>query len=72
MKLVNSAAQSGYGIESDMPLTNKHCSGVHTLTVVPLYDFNLFLRIYFMRKFKVAPIPHLEGLIFMGEKDLGS
>ncbi|KAK4713407.1 hypothetical protein R3W88_019314 [Solanum pinnatisectum] len=24
-----------------------------------------------MRKFKAAPIPHLDGLMFMGEKDLG-
>ncbi|KAH0652643.1 hypothetical protein KY289_030321 [Solanum tuberosum] len=39
------------------------------LTEVPLDDFNLLLGIYFMRILKAAPIPHLDGLIFMGEKD---
>lgn len=55
----------------DVPLFLGHWVGTHNLTVVPLDDFNLLLGIDFMRKFKVAPIPHLDGLMFMGEKDPG-
>lgn len=54
-----------------MPLKVGRWSGVHTLKVVPLDDFNVLVRIDFMRKFKVAPVPHLDSIIFMGEKDPG-
>lgn len=62
MKVFNSAAQSGYGMITNVPLKIEHWSGVHTLIVVPLDDFNILLGIDFMRKFKVTPISHLDGV----------
>lgn len=44
---------------------------MHTLIVIPLDDFNVLLVIDFMKMFKVTPIPYLDGLMFMGEKDKG-
>lgn len=69
MKAIKFAAHLGYGIAKNVPLTIRHWSGMHTLTVVPVYYFNILLIIEFMRKFKVSSIPHLDGLMCMGEKD---
>lgn len=42
---------------------------VHTLTLVRLKDFNILLKINFIRNFDVDLIPHLDGIMFMGQKD---
>ncbi|KAH0761429.1 hypothetical protein KY290_017502 [Solanum tuberosum] len=71
MKAINSTAQPSYNMALNVPLMIGHWFGVHNLTVVSLDDFNLLLGIDFMKKIKTAPIPHLYGLMFMGEKDSG-
>lgn len=69
MKAVNYVAQLGYGMTLDVPLKIGHWFGVHNLIVVSLDNFNVLLGIDFMRKFKVSPIPHVDDLMFVGEKD---
>lgn len=48
-----------------------HWSRKFNMTVVPLDDFNVLLGIDFLKKNKVAPIPHLDRLMFMGESNPG-
>lgn len=67
IKAANSGVEPGYNIANNVPLKIGHSFSVHTLIVVPLDDFNVLLGIDFMRKFKVALIPHLDGLMFTGE-----
>ncbi|XP_075087766.1 uncharacterized protein LOC142169758 [Nicotiana tabacum] len=67
MKAMNSKAQPGYGVVLDVPMILGHWSEKFNMTVVPLDDFNVLLGIDFLKKKKVTPIPHLDGLMFMGE-----
>ena len=71
MKAVNSKAQPGYGVAPDIPMILGHWSEKFNMTVVPLDDFNVLLGIDFLKKNKVVLIPHLDGLIFMGESNPG-
>ncbi|XP_070057433.1 uncharacterized protein [Nicotiana tomentosiformis] len=70
MEAVNSMAQPGYGVALDVPMILGHWSRKFNMTLVPLDDFNVLLGIDFLKKNKLALIPHLDGLMFMGETNL--
>ena len=67
-KAINSGFEKVVGLTQQVPLKLGEWIGMSDFTVVPLDDFGVVLRQEFMKKEKVVPMPHFDGLAFISEK----
>ncbi|GAV79110.1 gag-asp_proteas domain-containing protein [Cephalotus follicularis] len=67
IKAVDADARPVQGVARDVPLQVGAWKGQLNLMIVPLDDFDVILGIDFLTRNKAVPMPHLKGLMFMGE-----
>ncbi|GAV84407.1 gag-asp_proteas domain-containing protein [Cephalotus follicularis] len=67
IKVVNADAQPVQGVARDVLLQVGAWKGQLNLMIVSLDDFDVIFGIDFLTRSKAVPMPHLKGLMFMGE-----
>ena len=68
IKVVNRKAHKIQGVAKNVPMQIGDWKGTCNLLYVPLDDFDLILGVDFLLRAKVTLIPHLGGLMVLGEK----
>ncbi|KAG6506505.1 hypothetical protein ZIOFF_031829 [Zingiber officinale] len=69
IKSVNAKAQAVVGMAYNVPLTVGTQVGKANMMVIPLEDFQIILGMDFLRKTKMVPMPHLDGVMVMQESN---
>ena len=67
IKVVNRKAHKIQGVAKNVPMQIGDWKGTCNLLYVPLDDFDLILGVDFLLRAKVTLIPHLGGLVVLGE-----
>ncbi|XP_015084245.1 uncharacterized protein LOC107027655 [Solanum pennellii] len=69
VKTINSKAQVIVGMAYGVSISTGSWVGKHNLMVMPLGEFDIILGIDFLRKFQFVPVPHLDGMMVINEKN---
>lgn len=67
LKVVNFAAKPSNGIADGVIMKIRHWEGKVDLTMTPMDDFKMVLRIGFLRRFKVVPLQFLRLIAILKE-----
>ncbi|XP_061956833.1 uncharacterized protein LOC133678522 [Populus nigra] len=70
MKAVNAKAQRILGMAYGVPVVLDKWHGKQDLLVVTLDDFDVILGLDFLKKAKIALMPHLDGILLANDKAL--
>ncbi|KAG6498516.1 hypothetical protein ZIOFF_038234 [Zingiber officinale] len=69
IKSMNAKAQAVVGMTYNVPLPVGTQVGKANMMVIPLEDFQIIIGMEFLRKTKMVPMPHLDGVMVMQESN---